>query len=142
MWVDTANYRTSSTPKLAFISFPHASPDGANLALRAICLSGSWWGYDFIASPRLSSWWACGEFTGRKKGSVDFDLWIYGLPPTENFISDPPRCQPENPLTPKNLITILYTFPSILNSLLYTKTNGLKHIYNVEIKLYYDIKLP
>ena len=59
--------------------FPHASPDGANLALRAICLSGSWWGYDFIASPRLSSWWACGEFTGRKKGSVDFDLWIYGL---------------------------------------------------------------
>ena len=100
MWVDTANYRTSSTPKLAFISFPHASPDGANLALRAICLSGSWWGYDFIASPRLSSWWACGEFTGRKKGSVDFDLWIYGLPPTENFIFDPPRCQPEKSANP------------------------------------------
>ena len=39
--VDMVNYRTSSTPKLAFISFPHASPDGANLALRAICLSGS-----------------------------------------------------------------------------------------------------
>ena len=53
MWVDTANYRTSSMPKLAFISFPHASPDGANLALRAICLSGSWWGYDYIALSGL-----------------------------------------------------------------------------------------
>ena len=52
--VDEGNYRTSSTPKLVCVSFPHTSPDGANLPCRAICLSGSWWGYNYIASSRLS----------------------------------------------------------------------------------------
>ena len=40
--------------------FPHASPDGANLPLRAICLSGSWWGFNYIAASRLVGRVACG----------------------------------------------------------------------------------
>ncbi len=32
---------------------PHTSPVSANLALRAICLPASWWGYNYIAVSRL-----------------------------------------------------------------------------------------
>ena len=47
-----------------------------------------WYVFHFPhASSRLSGWMVCEEFTGRKKGSVDFDLWIYGLPLTEIYES-------------------------------------------------------
>ena len=51
----------------------------ANLALAGDLHVPSWWGYNYIASSRLGGLLACGEFTDRKKGLVDFDLWIYGL---------------------------------------------------------------
>ena len=44
MWVDTANYRTSSTPKYR---------DRANLALSGDLHVPSWWGYNYIATSRL-----------------------------------------------------------------------------------------